>query len=269
MKLNELLSGNEVVLEIIWGTAKYSVQTNVLAVNAKGVLLHPYVYRGEKMMLDSGYDDVSFNLYFVDASGTRLEWKNVSVVVERYKGEVYYLVRAGLLANKSFNSERRANLRTMVDSAGTVQCGEDFYNVRIKDISDVGVSFYIDASIKIRNIDLVVSFADIVLNQSFEINLPCRVVRIVGQDDGTVLYGCQVFNPPMEVMAYTFKKRLEYKNLQSGRIIHQEAPAAEEKKEAAEEKKDAAEPKQEKAEEKKEAAGLKEEKENKAEEAKE
>ena len=220
MKLQELLAGQEVVLEIIWGKTAYSITTKVVGANGEGVLVHPYIYRGERLELESGDENMLFNLYHVEnKTGTRISWRNVSLSVRKYKDEIYYSIHPKALGNMSLNSERRATVRTIVDVEGVVESADVSHLVRVGDISDVGISFFLERSVRLPQTDVVVSFNDMVGNHTFEVRLPCRIIRSVALDNGLVKYGCRVFVAPMDVMMYTYMKRLQRKHEAMGQGI--------------------------------------------------
>ena len=115
-KIDDVKSGQEVTLEIIWGEGDYEIPSEVLGNFGGRLLLKPYIHNGLPVrMFSEDNEDMVINLHCFDEEGSRKVFNEVSISSQTYKGETLYEVSADSINNIALSSERRSYKRTEIN----------------------------------------------------------------------------------------------------------------------------------------------------------
>lgn len=210
MLLQDLVEGEELVLQAKWGGLEYDLNSKVEMIESSGVYIKTYEYGGH--VVDFGapsFKGIVINVYVNNHNGRRYFWPDVSLkVVKKGKRSYYHLTTS---AYKVFakESERRVKDRIMLDQKCTVNVhGEDdYYHGIVRDISQVGLAFYCDRELDIDGKLVRIEFEDSVGGHDFKLEFKVRKVRTDDSGQST-LYGCRIVEASRDAMAYLYLKSL-------------------------------------------------------------
>lgn len=112
MVIQDLRRGEELTLEIMWGTSNYEMTTSVLAVKGDGIIVSAIEHKGITLDLGLGkFKDMSYNLYTI-VNAQRIGWKNVQIeLVTLTNQKKAYYVKTFNFAKMSSSGERREEER--------------------------------------------------------------------------------------------------------------------------------------------------------------
>lgn len=214
MLLEELSKGDEVVLELIWGSMEYKIKTQVKDVDDKGILIPAFQYKG--VVLDSSskvFKELHFNLYGNDFGGQRICWKSLKLSHRKKNGEEYYHLSVNNFQRYGRTDEHRGEKRVSMEQfPATIHIIspqiDESYEVLIKDISNEGIAFIADSELDIVRGVIDLSFEDSLRGHQFRLNGRYRCLRIVPMEDGTYLYGCNLMKGNNDLLSYIYLKRL-------------------------------------------------------------
>ena len=211
MPLQELESGQAFTLEVNWGSLNYEIQSRVMGSNANGLLIKPFVYKGIALdLMSSQYKDMLFSIHSLNLqTERRIVWKNVNVRSVIYNEQNYYVVQVNAFQNQSSCSERRDHIRLKLNLIGQIAIDResDYFPVRLRDISDNGISFYLDDGFDIENRNIYIHFEDVVRGNVFDLDIVCRMVREVPSGN-QVMYGCKIVESGKDMLAYVCLRRM-------------------------------------------------------------
>lgn len=212
MTLQDLEPGQAVTLEIIWGDSHYEIPTQVMGSNQNGLLVKPFSYKGIDLdLMSSQYEDMFFSIYGLDLNtGNRMVWKNVSIKSIIHNGANYYVVQVNAFKNQAASSERRNHNRLSLDLIGYLSLDREgeYLPIQLKDISDNGISFFMDTLFDLENTNLFIHFEDVVRGNFFDLDITCRVVRVEPDEEDKFLYGCKIIESGKEMLAYVCLRRM-------------------------------------------------------------
>ena len=77
----------------------------------------------------------------------------------------------------------------------------------MRDISDNGISFYLDDGFDIENRNIYIHFEDVVRGNVFDLDIVCRMVREVPSGN-QVMYGCKIVESGKDMLAYVCLRRM-------------------------------------------------------------
>lgn len=214
MLLEELSKGDEVVLELIWGSLEYKIKTQVKGVDDKGILIPAFQYKG--VVLDSSskvFKELHFNLYGNDFGGQRICWKSLKLNNRKKNGEEYYHLSVDAFHRHGGADEHRGEKRiSMEQFPATIHIissqDDASHEVVIKDISNKGIAFIADSELDIVRATIDLSFADSLRGHQFKLNGRYLCVRTVPMEDGKYLYGCSLMKGNNDLLTYIYLKRL-------------------------------------------------------------
>lgn len=222
MLLTDLTPKQKVYIEVIVNDKSFELPSSVIQVTGNGVKLEPYLHNGSVVDFSLAiHADIKFNLHCVDeTTQTRKMFKNVRITTEAFDGFKYYMVTVRKMDSIAFSSERRGNVRMPLQGTGYVTfipLGDTVpttYNVELYDVSEKGVSFYLNANLDISNTKVRVGFTDLVLDKTYDINMNCTIVRIVDKEDNKKFYGCRLDDLTKDILMYLCFKHIAAKAAQ-------------------------------------------------------
>lgn len=215
MELTDLAEGDNIVLEIQWSERPYQIDTTVVGKSDSAIFVKPFMYKGIVLDLTSDrFRNMVFNLYGVDKrESTRLVWRNVQIETKTYKDEDCYSVRPSNSRKLPILSERRQNKRMKLDTEGSItfEEGEEEKQLLVKlhDVSDNGISFFIQSGVKLPDKMIKIDFEDAVRGHGFHLLVDGRMVRRV-PDGERELIGCKITQTNHDFLAYICLKRIEF-----------------------------------------------------------
>ena len=208
-KIDDIRSGQEVTLEIIWGEGDYEMPSRVLGNIDGKLLLKPYVYNGVVVeMMSEDNEDMTINLHCIDEDGNRKVFNAVNISSETYRDDIIYEVSAGACNSVAQSSERRCYKRTELNYPGKLitEKGEALKDVIIKDISDAGISFMISSDYQIDQKKVVLKWDDKIRGKDFNIKVHGFISRVKTEGSDTI-YGCEIMEPDRDLLMYILLKR--------------------------------------------------------------
>lgn len=211
MKLQDLVSAKNVIIQILWGEKTIEFNTEVLERNVDGVYVTPYLHGGQPLSLNIDASSGVVCNIFGDSpeNGKRISWRNVVLNTVDYKGQTVYALKTAAFNSEAKADERRGEDRVKVTKNAVLYdaAAKKTVDVRINDISDGGISFYAPATYEPETNIFWIRFNDGVNGQTFNINVKCRTVRTSNRV-GTVFYGCKVAEDNAEYLLYGCLMRL-------------------------------------------------------------
>ncbi len=210
MLLQDLVEGEELVLQAKWGGLQYDLASKVESVESSGVFIKTYEYGGQ--VVDFGapsFRGIVINVYVNNHNGKRYFWPDVSLKVEKRANKTYYHLTTSAYKVFAKESERRGKDRLLIERKCTVNVhGEDdYYQGIVRDISQVGLAFYCDSKLDIDGKLVRIEFSDNIGGHEFKLEFKVRKVRT--DDSGqSRLFGCRIAEASKDAMAYLYLKAL-------------------------------------------------------------
>lgn len=211
MVLQDLRESDELTLQISWGDNQYTVPTKVVVVLENAILVNPFMSQG--IVLDLGsekFRDMHYNIVSRDKKdGHIITWKNVCIQKTKYRNITLYHVESPKYAKQAHHSERRENMRMLVDKVGTVSVGDRTVKQTavIHDISSGGVAVYVSDAFEADERGILVEFDDEIRGRKFHLQIECRYVREVKQKEH-LLIGCSFKSAERKLLEYVCLKRM-------------------------------------------------------------
>ena len=210
MEIKELVEGQKVEVEIMWGDQKIEFSSELVAKDEKGIWVLPYIHRGRTLELNiDTIDDVVCSLYALNGNNTRVCWKNLELkTLPRGGAALYYLVPHSYNRVAS-NDDRRRHERIVIHKQGKVydKLIDQYAEVMIHDISDIGISFYAPPSFQPQSNQLTVYLKDYIDDREFDMKIQCSISRMQ-QRVGTQFHGCRIIGENREYTLYGCLKRM-------------------------------------------------------------
>lgn len=210
MKLTDLLERQRVIVQILWGEQKIEFASEVIGHNDSELYIKPYYMNGEALELDiTNNQQVICNLYADDITKQiRISWKNIGLTTVQREDGIVYSLSTSAFNSESKNDDRRDNERTIIHSEAKLFVGEstEGIDIIVHDISNVGISFYVQGKFVSKSQRLTVLISDVVNDKQFDLKIDCTVSRIVAKD-GNTFVGCRVGENNKLFMLYVIAKR--------------------------------------------------------------
>lgn len=210
MLLQDLVKGEELILEAKWGGLRYDLTSAVESVENGNVLIKAYEYGGH--VVDFGapsFRGIVINVYVNNHNGRRFFWPDINLKVVRKSGKTYYEITTSAYKVFAKESERRVKDRLLLGLKCSINIhGEDsYYHGIVRDISQVGLAFYCDSPLDIDGKLIRIEFDDTVGGHDFKLEFKVRKVRTDESGEHT-LYGCRIAEASKDAMAYIYLKSL-------------------------------------------------------------
>lgn len=212
MKLLELIDNQKIIVQLVWGERKIEFFSTVIGKNDTDVFVTPYLHSGQPLQLNVTKDTgVLCNLFTDDpVTNQRISWKNVELTTVVQEGNVVYCLRTYGFNNIAGVDERRLHERVALQITGIAYDGygdNDGEYVTIRDISDIGISFYAPESFAPKSQLITITFTDNIDNRVFDVKLDCGIMR-ENKENGQVMMGCKVMGENRDYQLYCLMKRL-------------------------------------------------------------
>lgn len=211
MKIQELKTGTEIVLEIVWGESSYEIPSKIVLSMAGRVFIQSFTYKGNTLDLaNPSFRGMTFNIYAThEESGMRTMWRSVGLEMREVKGKIYYEIKTNAFSAESRDCERRDASRIRIGITGVVRIPTRNQEVsaEIFDFSRDGVAFLLKEDIPLVGSMVQVFFSERVRDHLFEVKVDARCVR--KKPGNPILYGCHVRVMDKEAVAYLTHKTLE------------------------------------------------------------
>lgn len=211
MELHELIGAKNIIMQIVWGDKKIEFHTIAHDGNKDGIYVSPYIHNGVPIEINiQTQSGVQCNIFSDDPkTHQRISWKNLMVNTQVRNDSIMYLITSSNFNRLSSIDERRAHERIVIHKQGSIwdELDKRFVQIMVHDISDDGISFYSPSSfIPIGGSQRIV-FSDYVRDQLFQMEVECKVVRVV-EKMGTIFYGCQLVGQNKDYLMYGCLKKL-------------------------------------------------------------
>lgn len=215
MKLTELLTNQKVNVQLLWGEQKIEFASYVTEKEDGAVYVTPYLHRDSALELNITRDKGVVCNLFADHPATkrRISWKNVELTtVNRDNGMVYCIKTYGF-NTIALPDDRRLHERILMQVDAIIQDGKDGdeERVTIRDISDIGLSFYTRKGFQPKSQQIVVNFSDMIEQRVYDIQVECTISRISVEEDHNVI-GCRLIGENKNYQIYGLMKRLRAKS---------------------------------------------------------
>lgn len=216
MKLSELLVGQRVVIQLLWGEKKIEFTSEVLGNDQTGAYVSAYLHGGSVLELDvNPSKGVICNIY-ADNTVTkqRVSWKGVSLsTVEGSADGRQYLITTNSFNYIANEDDRRSHGRLVIHKNAVVSevNGGNSWDVIVHDISDIGISFYAPSTFVPQSYQFVAVFSDEIDNKEFNIRIECTITR-TERRVGNTFVGCKILSANKDYLLYGFLMRLREKN---------------------------------------------------------
>ncbi len=211
MYIDEIKKDAVVNLEMIKEDRVFEVSTVAVGTSEDKVLLRPFMYKGQVLDLGNrGFASVVFNIYTDDEDGNRVGWHSVHIRLVEYRGKKYYAVQANEFNKLSAQSDRRNHARTVIEIDGRLSCQKSGVEteVKIHDISDVGIAVLSKKRLDIRGMHCEVEFIDRVNANDYHLVIECRCVREESLHTGGYLYGFSINTASHDMLSYVYLSKL-------------------------------------------------------------
>lgn len=225
MKISDLVIGQRVVIQILWGEQKIEFFSDVLDVASAGAFVSPYMHNDSPLELNIDNESKVCCTIYANTrdNNQRRSWKNVELQTIERDGEKVYFIKTSGYNHVSKHDDRRQHERINIHKSGKVYDPDTnkYTEIRINDISDIGISFYVAPSFQPESQQLVITFNDSINDKNFDMKVNCTTVRNQ-KDKGMVLWGCRITGENKDFLLYGFLTRLAKKNKRLGKLIETE-----------------------------------------------
>lgn len=214
MKLVELLQNQEIIIQLVWREQKIELYSKVIEKDDSSIYVTPYIHNGSELELNIVSDNsVACNIFADDpTTEQRISWKGLSLTTVNRNNKTVYCLKSRSYNAESNLEDRRLHERVEIGVAGQLLDGEsEEVNITIHDISDNGISFYVQGDYEPKSQQLSISFTDTIDERIFDIQAVCTVSRIK-KEEGRMLVGCRVSGENDNYRIYELLKRLRKKN---------------------------------------------------------
>lgn len=211
MKLSELLDNQKIIVQLAWGEKKIEFFSTVIGKKDSEVFVTPYIHSGQPLQLNVTKDTGVICNLFTDQPVTnkRISWKNVELTTVVQDGNVVYCLRTYGFNVIAGVDERRLHERVALQITGIAYTSgyDDGVYVTIRDISDIGISFYAPESFAPKSQQITITFTDNIDNRIFDVKLDCGIMR-ENKENGQVMMGCKVMGENRDYQLFCLMKRL-------------------------------------------------------------
>ncbi len=218
MKLQNLVSTNNLIIQILWGEKSIEFPTRIVDRDEGGIFVTPYLHGGAPLVLNINMNSGVVCNIFGDnpETGKRISWRNIQLATVNYSGRTLYYLKTSIYNSVAKADERRVEDRIKLTKTASLYDSVSKKNVpiRIHDISDSGIAFYAPTTYQPETNSFVVHFSDVVNDQEFDLTVKCKTVRTKKQT-GTIFYGCRISEENNDYLLYGCLMRM-VKNASEG-----------------------------------------------------
>lgn len=215
MKLTELHLSQRVIVQLVWSEQRIEFNSDVLDKDDTVIYVSPYEHGGSALELNvTGDKNVVCNLFADDpATNQRISWKGVELTTIDRDGRVVYCIKTHSFNNIANPDDRRLHERIAVQAGAFVfdEQSIEGEKVVLRDISDIGVSFYTSKEFEPSSQHVTIAFSDSIGDRTFDIKVDCSVSR-VSKEDGRNIIGCRLLGENKNYQIYGLLKRLKSKS---------------------------------------------------------
>ena len=205
MKIGDLEEKQKLSIEVIakGGRLEYEVET--IFSEAGATFIEPIRYKNQ--IIDFMHSDMIINVIYSRNGEKPIEWRGCYIKAIEYKGKHYHAI---VCKNVGVEVNRRGCLRIFVGEQGSAMLGESrrTLKVTVKDVSATGFSFLCEQGTAGKpGEDVSLSFEDHTHHIRF--NSDGKLVRTVEEEDGRILFGCQLETEHKGVEEYIAQRQRE------------------------------------------------------------
>lgn len=215
MKLNELLTDQQVIVQCQFKEEIIEFYSSVIAQDKDGIYISPYLNNNMPLELKIDMDDsVICNIFADDCStGQRISWRNVSLYTVNKGSQVLYYIETSKFKELSNIDDRRKKERLLVRKTAQLYDANSgsYTTVVVNDVSESGIAFYTNANFKLSSCNFNIIFDDEIGEKVFNLNVGCSVVRTEEKQEH-VLYGCSIKDVSKDFLFYMLLKKLSQKH---------------------------------------------------------
>ena len=215
MKFTELVENQRVTVQLLWGEQKIEFFSNVLGKEESSVYVSPYFHNGSALELNvTPGRGVICNLFTNDPSTKhRISWKSIEITTVTRNDRIMYCLKTNGYNHIAKHDDRRLHDRVIISTKAQVFDGQssEGVNVVVRDISDIGISFYAPNSFSPSGHQLTVVFTDTIGEKEFNVKVECAIARTTSSA-GNRFMGCKILKENKDYQLYGFMKRLGDKN---------------------------------------------------------
>lgn len=231
MKLTELLIKQKVAIQLQWGEQKIEFTSEVIAKDDDAVYVTPYLHNGSELELNvTPYKGVICSLFADSTSGKqRVSWKNVEMKTVNRNNRILYCIKTYGFNAMARPDDRRLHERVIVNVNGQVfdELKDIGVGIIVRDISDIGISFYAPESYVPQSQQLVVTFSDSIGDKMFDVKVDCSITRM-HNEEGHIVVGCKIVGENKDYKLYGFLKRLKSKSVNKiNTLVNADEPSEE------------------------------------------
>lgn len=209
MRLHELENNVELTVQMLWEKNSLEFQSALVKKDELGIYIKPYLREDRAIRFNILLTDkMQCNLYAPSRAGGRVMWHDVELKsVDEPEGVLYRI------STQDFNQYSRPGDRRFHErrsSAVTAKVWDMTLvttEVVLHDISDTGLSFYVDSPIQFGSDIINIAFADTVCGEDFRIKTTAKIVRNYSER-GKTFYGCLMIDAPRDYQLYVFMYRM-------------------------------------------------------------
>lgn len=214
MKLTELLINQNVNIQLEWGIQKIEFMSSVLDLDEDMVYVTPYVHNGSFLELNVTPDkEVTCNVFADNPlTGQRLSWRNIELTTITRKNQSVYSLKTNGFNHIANNEDRRLHARTIIMADGQMfePTSEVGVNIKVRDISDIGISFEVPQVNEPKSPHIIIKFVDTIDNRTFDVKAECAIARTEILDD-KLFIGSRIVGENKDFQLYSFMRRLKEK----------------------------------------------------------
>lgn len=211
MKLSDLVVGQQVVVQVVWGEQKIEFFSYVKDKSDMNAIVTPYLHNNGPLELNiEPNSKVDCNVFaYSSETNQRRAWKNVELHTINKNGEMVYSITTNHYNHISTHGDRRKHDRVQINKEAKVcaQNGVQQHDITIYDISDIGISFYSDFEFEPDSSSVTIFFNDTLNNREFKMKVDCKIVRSHRASDG-LFWGCRIAGENRDFLVYSLLSRL-------------------------------------------------------------
>lgn len=216
MKLTELLTNQKIRVQLIWGEQKIEFSSDVIDKDDGAVYVTPYLHGNSVLELNIKRDKGVICNLFADHPVTkrRISWKNVELTTVNMDNRTLYCLKTYGFNIIAIPDDRRLHERIPMQVDAIIQDGKngDEEGVTIRDISDIGLSFYARKGYEPKAQQIIVYFSDMIDHRVYDIQVECAISRISTEENNNII-GCRIIGENKNYQIYGLMKRLKAKSL--------------------------------------------------------
>lgn len=214
LEMHEMTIAKKVIVQMVWGDNIIEYETTVIGVDEDGAYVKPFIHNGKPLELNIQLQShVVCNAFTDDEhERRRVGWRNIGLETVQQGDRIIYYLSTSQFNRIAGEEERRDNERTVVNKTGSLldKNHSKYKEIRIYDVSDNGISFYVANEFFSDGEIHEIYFTDYVNGQLFEMKLKSKIVRRIFKA-GLSFYGCEVVESNRDFLFYTNTLKMEKK----------------------------------------------------------